>query len=173
MSNQLFLTKPTIELKMEYLSFYNEWVASGENMIPWVIEKDPSNFKGFVKYLIDNENGVNLPKGWVSDSTYWLLNEERRLIGAVNIRHQLTDLLLKRGGHIGYGIRPSDRRKGYATKLLALSIDKAKELGIRKILVVCDKDNIGSLKTIIKNNGFPDTDFIEGDGNIIKRFWIE
>ncbi|CAM4000128.1 GNAT family N-acetyltransferase [Lederbergia lenta] len=173
MSNQLYLTKPTVDLKMEYLSFYNEWVASGENMIPWVIEKDPSNFKGFVKYLIDNENGVNLPKGWVSDSTYWLLNEERRLIGAVNIRHHLTDLLLKRGGHIGYGIRPSDRRKGYATKLLALSIDKAKELGIRKILVVCDKDNIGSLKTIIKNNGFPDTDFIEGDGNIIKRFWIE
>lgn len=141
-------------------------------MVPWVIEKDPSNFKQMVQSLLDNEKGVNLAEGWVPDSTYWLVNHDRRIVGAVNIRHQLTERLLNSGGHIGYGIRPSDRRKGYATKLLALSLEKAKELGLNKVLVVCDKTNLGSLKVIVNNGGIPDSDFIEDNGNTIKRFWI-
>lgn len=141
-------------------------------MVPWVIEKDPSNFKQMVQSLLDNEKGVNLAEGWVPDSTYWLVNHDRRIVGTVNIRHQLTERLLNSGGHIGYGIRPSDRRKGYATKLLALSLEKAKELGLNKVLVVCDKTNLGSLKVIVNNGGTPDSDFIEDNGNTIKRFWI-
>lgn len=173
MEEQLYLTKPSVILKEEYLSFYKEWIESGETIVPWVIEKDPSNFEEMVQFLMDNEKGVNIPDGWVPDSTYWLLNNEKRIIGAVNIRHQLTELLFNSGGHIGYGIRPSERRKGYATKLLSLSLEKAKELGIKKVLVVCDKTNLGSLKVITNNNGIPDSDFVEDDGNIVKRFWIE
>lgn len=170
---QLSLIKPTVELKEEYLSFYKEWLECKENMVPWVIQKDPSNFEAMVQFLKDNEQGINLPEGWVPDSTFWLINQDKRILGAVNIRHQLTTFLLNSGGHIGYGIRPSERRKGFATKLLSLSLVKAKELGIRKALVVCDEQNTGSFKTIFKNGGVPDTDFIEEDGNIIKRFWIE
>ena len=98
---------------------------------------------------------------------------KKRVIGAVNIRHQLTEFLFNGGGHIGYGIRPSERKKGFATKALSLSLEKAKELGIQKALVVCDEDNVGSLKTILKNGGMPDQDYIEEDGTIVKRFWIE
>ncbi|MEK3886504.1 GNAT family N-acetyltransferase [Bacillus sp. FSL K6-3431] len=173
MRENLYLTKPSVDLEGEYLSFYKEWLDSGENMIPWVIEKDPSNFEKMVQFLIDNEKGVNLPEGWVPDSTYWLLNNDRRIIGVVNIRHQLSEFLLNSGGHIGYGIRPSERRKGFATKLLSLSLEKSKDLGINKVLVVCDKTNIGSFKVITKNGGNPDSDFIEENGNIVKRFWIE
>lgn len=162
-----------MDLESEYQSFYREWKESGEDMIPWVISKDPSNFQEMIQFLLDSENGINLPENWVPDSTFWLVNEDKKVIGAVNIRHQLTDKLFNCGGHIGYGIRPSERRKGYATKLLSLSLDKAKELGIHKVLVVCDKGNTGSEKTILNNGGVPDTDFIEEDGNIIKRFWIE
>lgn len=173
MEEQLYLTKPSVNLKEEYLSFYKEWIESGETIVPWVIEKDPSNFEEMVQFLMDNEKGVNIPDGWVPDSTYWLLNNEKRIIGAVNIRHQLTEVLFNSGGHIGYGIRPSERQKGYATKLLSLSLEKARELGIKKVLVVCDKTNLGSLKVITNNNGIPDSDFVEDDGNIVKRFWIE
>ncbi|MCR2821274.1 GNAT family N-acetyltransferase [Lederbergia panacisoli] len=168
----VFLLKPTLELQEEYLGFYQEWKGSQEDMVPWVISKDPSDFQGMVQFLMDNERGENLPDNWVPDSTFWLVTESKKIIGAVNIRHRLTETLFNSGGHIGYGIRPSERKKGYATKLLELSLEKAKELGINKALVVCDENNVASEKTILKNGGIPDNSFIEKNGNIIKRFWI-
>lgn len=173
METTVYLTRPTTELESEYLSFYREWKESGEEMVPWVISKDPTNFQEMIQSLFDSENGENLPEGWVPDSTFWLVNENKNVIGAVNIRHQLTESLFNCGGHIGYGIRPSERKKGYATKLLSLSLEKAKELGIQKVLVVCDESNTGSEKTILNNGGIRDADFIEEDGNVVRRFWID
>lgn len=126
------LLTPTTDLQDEYLDFYNEWKDSGETMIPWVISKDPSNFPAMVQELLDAHNGVNLPQSWVPDSTYWLVTDNNRIVGAVNIRHSLTEHLFNAGGHIGYGIRPSERRKGYATKLLELSLEKTKKLNITR-----------------------------------------
>lgn len=167
------LLTPTTDLQEEYLDFYNEWKDSGETMIPWVITKDPSNFPAMVQELLDAHNGINLPDSWVPDSTYWLVTHHNRIVGAVNIRHSLTEHLFNAGGHIGYGIRPSERRKGYATKLLALSLEKAKQLNITKALIVCDEVNIASEKTILHNGGLRDKDFIEEDGNVVRRFWVE
>lgn len=173
MGSRLRLVMPAIDLEKEYFSFYQEWINSGEKMVPWVIQKDPTNFSEMVQFLHNSAKGIGIKEGWVPDSTYWLVNEDNRILGVVNIRHQLTELLMKSGGHIGYGIRPSERRKGYATKLLALSLEITKELGIQKALVVCDEINTASAKTILKNGGIPDSDYIEEDGNVIKRFWIE
>ncbi|HDR7793712.1 TPA: GNAT family N-acetyltransferase [Bacillus luti] len=167
------LLTPTTDLQKEYLDFYNEWKDSGETMIPWVITKDPSNFSAMIQELLDAHNGINIPETWVPDSTYWLVTDHNRIVGAVNIRHSLTDHLFNAGGHIGYGIRPSERRKGYATKLLELSLEKTKELHITKVLVVCDEVNTASEKTILHNGGLRDDDFIEEDGNVVRRFWIE
>jgi len=172
MQPAVYLSKPTIELKTEYLDFYQEWKNSGERMVPWVISKDPTYFEGMIQFLLDSEKEENMADNWVPGSTFWLVNDKRRILGAVNIRHRLNDELFNRGGHIGYGIRPTERRKGFATRLLSLSLEKAKEIGIKNVLVVCDSDNIGSAKTIMNNCGIPDSDFIEENGNIIKRFWI-
>lgn len=171
--SQVFLIRPSMDYESEYLSFYQEWKESGEVMVPWVISMDPSNFQEMIKSLLDSEKEENIPENWVPASTYWLVDENKKVIGAVNIRHRLTKRLLDRGGHIGYGIRPSERRKGYATKLLSLSLQKTRELGLEKVLVTCDEHNIASEKTILNNGGVPDTNFIEEDGNVIKRFWIE
>ncbi|WP_407271793.1 GNAT family N-acetyltransferase [Radiobacillus sp. PE A8.2] len=154
------------------MSFHREWADSGEDMIPWFIKKDPSNFPAMVQDLATASVGEGLPEGWVPDSAFWLVNHENRVLGAVSIRHQLTELLMNSGGHIGYGIRPSERRKGYATKLLQLALQEAKKLHIDRALVVCDAWNTGSEKTICNNGGIPDLDCIEEDGNVIKRFWI-
>ncbi|WEK56032.1 MAG: GNAT family N-acetyltransferase [Candidatus Cohnella colombiensis] len=170
--NNIKLVKPQIKLESEYLSFYQEWKESGEDMVPWVISKDPSDFREMLKSLSDNEEGVGLQEGWVSDSTFWLINNDNRVLGVVNLRHKLSEFLYNAGGHIGYGIRPSERLKGYATLILKLSIIEAKRLGIEDVLVVCDEWNVGSQKTIIKNGGEPDTDYVEEDGNVIKRYWI-
>ncbi|WP_152396932.1 GNAT family N-acetyltransferase [Paenibacillus guangzhouensis] len=172
MSEQVRLVKPTVTLEQAYVDFYQDWIASGEDIVPWVVSKDPADFEALVKFQTERERGENIPENWVPDSTYWLVSEQDKVIGAVNIRHELNDKLFQSGGHIGYGIRPSERQKGYATKLLALALHKTKELGISKALVVCDATNIGSERTIRNNGGVEDTDFIEEDGNVLKRFWI-
>ncbi|WP_410769421.1 GNAT family N-acetyltransferase [Fontibacillus sp. BL9] len=170
--DQLRLVKPQIEFKAAYLDFYQEWKQSGEDMVPWVIGKDPGDFQDMLDFLSNNEKGIGIPEGWVPDSTFWLVNDLSRVLGAVNIRHRLSDFLLHAGGHIGYGIRPSERNKGYASVLLKLALLEAKQLGISDTLVVCDADNIGSEKTIIANGGKPDSVYIEENGNVIKRYWI-
>ncbi|GGA24098.1 GNAT family N-acetyltransferase [Paenibacillus physcomitrellae] len=172
MTENVRLVQPSMELRDEYLKFYQEWIDSGENMVPWVISQDPSDFQGMLHFLTNNEKDEQ-PDQRVPDSTFWLITEDRKVVGAVNIRHRLNERLLNCGGHIGYGIRPSERRKGYAAKLLALSLEKTRALGIDKVLVVCDEWNIASARTILKNGGRPDTKFVEEDGNVVLRFWID
>ena len=82
------------------------------------------------------------------------------------------DYLLNYGGHIGDGVRPSERRKGYATKIIGLALKECQKLNIDKVLLVCDKDNIGSAKSI-KNNGAILENEIVKDGKTIQRYWIE
>ncbi|SFL40544.1 Predicted acetyltransferase [Gracilibacillus orientalis] len=166
------LIKPTKVLEKEYQAFYLEWKRSGEKLMPWIIKKFPDDIDRFLQFIDDNEKGVNLPDGWVPDSTFWLV-KDRLIIGVVNIRHQLTEMLLSIGGHIGYGIRPSERRKGYGTKILELALLEANKLDINKALVTCDSDNIGSQKAILHNKGIEDQEFVEDDGTVVKRFWIE
>jgi predicted acetyltransferase len=84
----------------------------------------------------------------------------------------LNEDLLNSGGHIGYGIRPSERRKGYGAKMLALALEKCREFHIERALVTCDRDNIASAKTARKNGGVFENECIEGDGNIVRRYWI-
>lgn len=84
--------------------------------------------------------------------TYLVFNDEK-MIGMINIRFDLPSGLVYKYGHIGYGVRPSERRKGYATKMLEFALRKCFELGLKKVVVGCYKENIGSAKTIIKNGG--------------------
>lgn len=104
---------------------------------------------------------------------FFLLDEDRdRLLGAVNIRHYLNDSLLKEGGHIGDGIRPSERRKGYATEMIRLALLECKKLGIDKVLMTCDQDNIGSVRAIVKNGGVLENEFVNAEGHVEQRYWI-
>ena len=173
MQNDIYLAEPSVELENEYLSFYQEWVHSGETMIPWVISKDPSDFPQMVEFLLRSAQEDGVPEGLVPASTFWLVNHERRVLGAVNIRHRLTEHLFNAGGHIGYGIRPSQRRKGYATELLRLSLERAKDFGIKRALIVCNETNRGSEKVIRNNGGIPDQSYVDENGNVILRFWID
>lgn len=81
------LIKPTAELQEEYLSFYLDWKESNEPIVPWVVSKDPADFAGMIRFLEDNEQGKDLPDGYVRNSTLWLVTETNRIVGAVNIRH--------------------------------------------------------------------------------------
>lgn len=171
--NTIRLVRPSIAFREQYLEFYKDWVDSGEDIIPWTVEKDPEDFEAFLEFLYaeDSEEKLTTP-GWVPHSTYWLVIENDILIGAVNFRHRLNEHLLNCGGHIGFGIRPSYRRQGYGDSLLSGTLQIAKAAGLESVLMVCDADNIGSEKTIIKHGGKFESLFTEPNGNVIKRFWI-
>lgn len=168
----MFLVRPTLDFKKEYIDFYQEWKESGEEMIPFVIKKNPVDFQLMMDYLSDCEKGLEPQESWIpASSTYWLI-DNNEMVGVVNIRHCLTELLFKAGGHIGYGIRPSKRGKGYATKILSLALEKSKELHLDKVLLVCNSTNAASNKVILNNGGISDEDFIDEQNNILKRYWI-
>ena len=169
------LIKLTKEYEKELGEMIEEWKLDQEinhtNHSPWAIFKN--DYHDFDYYLNDLENKEE-KDGLVPDSVFFLLDVDRnRLLGAVNIRHYLNDDLLKEGGHIGDGIRPSERRKGYATELIRLALIECKKLGINKVLITCNKDNIGSAKSIIKNGGILENEIIDSDGELLQRYWID
>lgn len=170
---KIHLVAPTIELEQAYLDFHHDWKIAGEKMSPKFLgQLTLDKFPQFVRVLLDMSNPKKFPAGHVPESIYWLIDENNRMLGAVTIRHALTERLLNTEGHIGAGIRPSERRKGYGTRILELALDKMREVGFEQALVTCNEDNIGSEKAIVKNGGIRDSDFLESHGNIVKRYWI-
>lgn len=148
----------------------DEWTAADEKIIPWSIRKcDYHDFDRYLESLEVREPNVAL----VPDSTFFCLDTDRnRFVGAVNIRHRLNDSLLLSGGHIGDGIRPSERGKGFGTKMIALALEECDRLGIKNVLMCCDRDNAASARTIIKNGGVLENEILE-DGVPVQRYWIE
>ena len=127
----------------------------------------------FVQELHEKKHRSKLKPGIVPGSDFWLI-DNNEFIGGLSLRHELNENLLKIGGHIGYEIRPSKRRQGYGTEILRLGLEKAKELGLQKVLVNCDEDNIGS-KKIIEHNGGVLENAIDIEGDPVKklRYWID
>ena len=170
----LRLIKLTKEYEKQLGEMIDEWKADQElnhtNRSPWAIFKN--DYHDFDYYLEHLE--VKTPEdGKVPDSVFFLLDEDRnRLLGAVNIRHYLNEALLKEGGHIGDGIRPSERRKGYATEMIRLALIECRKLGIDRVLMTCEKDNIGSAKSILKNGGVLENEFVNSEGCVEQRYWI-
>lgn len=148
--NSMQLVSPTTDYKIQYLEMLMEWKSTNENLVPFPLNFDTSNFSDFVNKC--NRSKIECNEGFVHHSTFWLIHNNE-VIGVSNLRHYLNDKLLINGGHIGYGIRPSFRRQGHATKILELSLKEAKKIGIEKVLLSCDKDNLGSIKTILNNGG--------------------
>jgi len=165
------LIKPNNSFKNNYLDMISEWKEYGEELIPWSLNLDTDDFDSLVESLNGYSDGIGLPDGFVPCTTLWLVNNDNRVLGAIEIRHKLNDYLSFRGGHIGYGIRPSERKKGYASYMLSMSLQQCKSIGLSKILITCLKNNIGSVRTIIKNGGILESEDID-NGEIFQRYWI-
>lgn len=166
------IIEPCVNLKNEYFGMISEWKESGEELIPWSLNLENRDFNLLVEKLNGYSKGIGLPDGFVECSTFWLINENNRILGAIDIRHRLNDYLLFRGGHIGYGIRPSERRKGYASSMLSFALKECKTVGLSKVLITCSKSNSGSARTIIKNGGILESEDSD-NGEIFQRYWID
>jgi predicted acetyltransferase len=166
------LVVPSIKFKESYLSAVEEGKYETGSTI---LSKPAINqsFDEFVEQKKEEALGLHLPKGHVSATELWLI-DNYEFIGRANIRHKLTDHLLKMGGHIGYWIRPSKRKKGYGKKILALSLLEAEKLGVNQALVTCDDTNVASCKIIEANGGILDNIVENGKNNPLKRrYWIK
>ena len=168
----IMLTK---EYEKELGEMIDEWRLDQEinhtNHSPWAIFKN--DYHDF-DYYLENLDYKTEDENHVPSSTFFLLDIDRnRLVGAVNIRHHLNERLLFDGGHIGDGIRPSERRKGYGTEIIRLALLECKKLGIDKVLITCDKDNVGSMKSIINNGGILENEVVDDSGSVVQRYWVK
>ncbi len=173
-SDSVRLMEPALRLEGEFIAMVNEYLEAGEQKDGGLFEQAVDDFAGYVTGLLDHAEGNNLPEGWVPGSAYWLVEDGCLLIGLSSLRHRLTPGLKQRGGHIGYYIRPSQRRKGYGTVILALTLEKAHRLGLERVLVTCDKDNAASARVIERNGGKLENEVICKDtGKPTLRYWID
>jgi predicted acetyltransferase len=173
------LVPPTSRVRVSFIAAMDEFRAEGrgsrddQSMVGAEIRDygatwaDPERFEQYARHVRDEAlDATPRPAGYVPSTTLWWIDGDEYL-GRVAIRHQLTPHLLDYGGHIGYDIRPSARRRGHATAMLARTLPVAAALGIDPVLITCDEDNIGSRKVIESNGGR-----FEDQRGIKLRYWV-
>lgn len=162
------------EYKSQYLRFIEE---CGEDIQRVgfsyaLLLSTPNSFEEDMRKLADSQLGIGLPEGYVPESVYWFFETATdRILGAIMIRHRLTEALAFRGGHVAYYIHPAERRKGYATRMLSQGLEVCKVMGLEKVLITCAKENVPSSRAIRNNGGALDSEDTD-QGEIFERYWI-
>ena len=173
MPQSLRLQAPSGELRDSYRDLIAELDAGGEARVPFPLSFPFEDFDALLASLRDYANGVGLKEGFVPHSTYWLVRGGKEIVGVSNLRHRLNEKLAREGGHIGYGIRPSARRKGCGREILRQTLERARAIGIDRVLVTCGKGNTGSVRIIVGNGGvFESEAFSAERGEVVQRYWI-
>jgi predicted acetyltransferase len=165
------LVRPAVKYMRSFLKLAREF------------RKERSKYQNHLKYEAEGfPEFVKIEKGWafgrhmpgkdfVPGTVYWLARD-RRILGVGNLRHRLNKRLRRTGGHIGYKVRPPDRGKGYGTKLLSLLLSRARKLGLKRVLVTCDRGNVASRKIIERNGGIYSGKAKNSKGDWELRYWI-
>ncbi|MCU0521689.1 MAG: GNAT family N-acetyltransferase [Anaerolineae bacterium] len=179
MSEGFVLVEPATRYRKAFIAMLDDYRRASEDRYGHLRGLTPLKFRAYVRQLTDASTGLGLQPGWVPYTTLWLVRPDVPLIfGSVQLRHWLTESLQKEGGHIGYTITPSQRRKGYGTIQLALALDEVRRrhesLGLDRVLVTCDTDNIGSARVIQSNGGVFESEVISDfSGKPVSRYWID
>lgn len=166
---QPFIVRPHFRYKNSYLEGVNEYIEE-KRTVTWHPEILRRQFDEYVQTLRQAE--TRPLAGMVPATQYWLIIDGHCYAGDLDLRHRLNESLRRYGGHIGYKIRPSLRRKGYGKLLCKLGIAEARKRGIGDILITCDDDNIGSYKIIEANGGVLQDKFDTGRHTLTRRYWI-
>jgi predicted acetyltransferase len=156
----VILVKPELEFKTEALAYRQEHFDNGEMIIngSGLLDKIDS-YEQWLQNVKNNADKKTVDKNWVLTDTYFAMDEDKkRIVGIIDLRYELNDFL-KDIGNCGYSVRPSERRKGYAGEMLRQVVEKAKKYGLTEIHLSVEKDNIPSIKTILKNNGVYERSF--------------
>lgn len=173
---QAHLEAPSAKYKESFLEALREFEKEGGygHYAEEDLQELPDHFEAFLEKIEELDTPTSGSSHTrVPQTDYWLVSGNE-YIGRVSIRHELNEYLEKVGGHIGYDIRPTERQKGYGKRILELGLEKARELGLEKVLLTCHTDNTASRKIIERNGGvLRDEIVVEEGGPARFRFWIE
>ena len=170
---KIILVKPDLSYADEIIKYKEESLAESPIINGSAGLNRFSSIEDWLEELKKRSSEDTVPKGLVPSSTYLAVREkDNYIVGMIDIRHYLNKYLTQVGGNIGYGVRKTERNKGYAKQMLKLALEKCKELKIKKVLITCDEDNIASEKVILSANAKLE-DIRNVDGENKKRFWIE
>ncbi|AKU16074.1 GNAT family N-acetyltransferase [Luteipulveratus mongoliensis] len=167
------LIPPTTDLQDAWFEAVDEFDGArlhGFSTMRWDLDELRST-DVFASFVATQHRARTEPEaGFVPATLYWIVDdlEPERVLGSLSLRHELNDFLLEEGGHIGYGVRPSARGRGVATGALRASLDQARALGLDRVLVTCDDDNVASRRTIVGSGGV-----LEDVRNGRERYWID
>ena len=170
---KIILVKPNLSYADEIIKYKEESLAESPIINGSAGLDRFSSIEVWLEELKKRSCEDTVPKGLVPSSTYLAVREkDNYIVGMIDIRHYLNEYLTQVGGNIGYGVRKTERNKGYAKQMLKLALEKCKELKIKKVLITCDEDNIASEKVILSANAKLE-DIRNVDGENKKRFWID
>ena len=171
----LTLTTLRPEMRDALIEYAAEFSTAGEERYAFITsDMTWEEYAVLLHKLEADSRSEGLPAGRVPQSAYYLVRNGGYIIGSSRLRHTLTPLSEQEGGHIGYDVRPSQRGKGYATLLLALTMEEARGLGLTEVLVTCDDDNYASARVIEKNGGRLLNKVVPEDGDkLVRRYWID
>ena len=171
--DKIILVKPDLSYADEIIKYKEESLAESPIINGSAGLNRFSSIEDWLEELKKRSSEDTVPKGLVPSSTYLAVREkDNYIVGMIDIRHYLNEYLTQVGGNIGYGVRKTERNKGYAKQMLKLALEKCKELKIKKVLITCDEDNIASEKVILSANAKLE-DIRNVDGENKKRFWID
>ena len=171
--DKIILVKPNLSYADEIIKYKEESLAESPIINGSAGLDRFSSIEVWIKELKKRSCEDTVPKGLVPSSTYLAVREkDNYIVGMIDIRHYLNEYLTQVGGNIGYGVRKTERNKGYAKQMLKLALEKCKELKIKKVLITCDEDNIASEKVILSANAKLE-DIRNVDGENKTRFWID
>ena len=172
---ELVLLRPTAEYAKQIMECKKEYLAAGSSMDGCGSMRRTDDPMEYIEKCALEENPETCPDSLVPATQFMLVRKaDNKVLGFLQVRHEFNDYLSKYGGHIGYSVRPSDRRKGYAKVMLKMALPFCREIGLDKVLITCMDGNIGSEKTILANGGVYEYTIHEPSENKdLKRFWIE
>lgn len=171
--DELFLRLPELSDAQAIQDFRAEMLAAGSSMDGCGNLRSTEDGAAWVRDVLAKQTEAGCSNGIIPAHTYLAVRrQDGKIVGVLNLRHHINHPTLSIwGGHIGYCVRPTERRKGYATEMLRLALPLAKERGLVKVMITCHDGNIGSEK-VIRANGGEYEKTVTVDRGMIKRFWI-
>jgi predicted acetyltransferase len=173
--DKIKLVKPCKSLEAEALVYRQEHFDCGEMIINGSSLFDKiETYDEWLLHVSKYSDKETVQPDWVTGSVFFGVREsDNKIVGVIDIRHYLNDFLSEYGGHIGFAVRPSERKKGYATEMLRLALNYCKGLGLDKVMMVCYKDNLPSIRTIEKCGGILEKEIVYLDGKPALIYWIK